>query len=257
MYSHKRKLLSQNFLYSRKLVKQLVDNSSIGSHDIVLEIGPGKGIITEQLMHKARQVIAVELDKQWCEYLHQKFKHVPNIMLFHTDAKQFPLPYQPYKVFANLPFAIEGELIRKLIDAEQPPVECSLVIVRELAERLCAFHRENLFSVSHKPWFDFSIEYDFHPTDFTPVPKVNASLFRFKQKQRPLLSWKERAAYQEFVKVGFGNGDLLRNNLMKKYSKKEVQRTFSALSFPQSIKPSHLSLEEWVGMWQEFSNDSI
>lgn len=250
MYSHKRKLLSQNFLYSRKLVKQLVDQSSIGSNDLVLEIGPGKGIITEQLVRKSRHVIAIELDTQWCGYLHKKFEKTPNFTLFNADAKGFPLPYQPYKVFANIPFAIEGELIRKLIDADKPPIECSLVIVRELAERLCAFHRENVFSVTHKPWFDFSIEHDFRPTDFTPVPKVNASLFRFKQKAQPLLPWKVRKQFQAFVNIGFGNGDIIRNNLRKQYSQRNIEAIFSKLKLPQTIKPSHLSVEQWVGLYQ-------
>lgn len=250
MYSHKRKLLSQNFLYSRKLVKQLVDQSSIGLNDLVLEIGPGKGIITEQLANKSRHVIAIELDTQWCDYLHKKFEKTPNITLFNADAKSFPLPYQPYKVFANIPFAIEGELIRKLIDADNPPIECSLVIVRELAERLCAFHRENVFSVTHKPWFDFSIEHDFRPTDFTPVPKVNASLFRFKQKAQPLLPWKVGKQFQAFVNIGFGNGDITRNNLRKQYSQREIDAIFSKLLMPKTIKPSHLSVEQWVGLYQ-------
>lgn len=252
MYTIQRKLLSQNFLYSRKLVSQLVDNSSIGKNDLVYEIGPGKGIITEQLIAKARHVIAVELDNDLCKYLQEKFQPTSKFLLFNYNAAHFPLPYQPYKVFSNIPFAIEGELIRKLIDNANPPQDCYLVIVQELAERLCAFHRENLFSILHKPWFDFSIEYYFKPTDFTPVPKVRSALFRFKQKSNQLIPLKEKQRYQEFVTIGFGQGDLVKNNFSKKYGKEKVSRLFKQCKLDQNVKPSYLKLEEWIHLYNLF-----
>lgn len=192
MYKLRRKLYSQNFIVSRKLVEKLLVNSSISKLDSILEIGPGKGIITEQLLIRSKSVIAVEIDKNLYKSLQTKFSDNKNLSLFNCDFLDFQLPNKSYKVFANIPFAIEGKIIRKMIESNNPPDDCYLVLDQKLATRLIASYQENLFSLLHKPWFDFSIPYVFKPTDFTPVPNVKIVLFRFKKdKIRLYLSLKK------------------------------------------------------------------
>ena len=132
MKKQKRKLLSQNFLHSRKLVKKLIRSSSIGKADLVIEIGAGKGIITQELLQRAKNVTSIELDTHWYNYLHNKFKDTPELKLYNADFLNFPLPNTSYKVFANIPFSIEGKIIRKLIDAKNPPEDCFLIMMKEL-----------------------------------------------------------------------------------------------------------------------------
>lgn len=180
---NRRKLLSQNFLHDKGLVQKLVQRSSIGKNDTVLEIGPGNGIITQQLLVKASHTLAIELDSNLCNFLTDKFLNNNNFTLFKNDFFSFPLPQTNYKVFANIPFYIEGEAIRKLIDSDNPPKDCYLIIRKDLAMRLAGIPRENQFSLMHKPWFEFSIIYDFKPYDFSPQTKVRASMFRFAQRK--------------------------------------------------------------------------
>ena len=85
MYKLQRKLFSQNFLHSRKLVHELIRGSSIGKHDLVLEIGPGKGILTGELLKQSQHVIAVEIDSQWYKYLQEKLSYSDNLTLYHED----------------------------------------------------------------------------------------------------------------------------------------------------------------------------
>ena len=113
MYSLQRRVLSQNFFYSRKLVSWLLRKSSIGPKDTVLDIGAGKGIITELLLKITHQVIAIEIDALLCSYLENKFKTDPHVQVINKDFLRYLLPLHPYKVFANIPFCIEGEIIRK------------------------------------------------------------------------------------------------------------------------------------------------
>lgn len=249
MYKLRRKLLSQNFLHSRKLVKKLVGNSSIGKNDIVLEIGPGKGIITEQLLKKAARVIAVELDTYWYNYIRKQFANEKKLILTNEDFLNKTLPKFPYKVFANIPFAVEGKIIRKLIDSTNPPQDCYLVMVKELAYRLCARHKENLFSIMHKPWFDFYIYHKFYQTDFLPLPNVNAVMFRFALKQKPLLPASEKIKYQTFVSQGFGQGLPVRQNLRNCFSRKKLNKVFQNLSIPKDNKPSYLTLQQWIELY--------
>ncbi len=257
MYNLQRKLLSQNFLHSRKLVSKLVGNSSITKNDLVLEIGPGKGIITEQLIRQARHVIAVELDTHWYNYLSSKFNSAENLTLYHEDFLDRPLPKFPYKVFANIPFTIEGKITRKLIDNTNPPQDCYLVMMKELAYRLAAPYKENQFSVMHKPWFDFSIYHHFNQTDFTPIPKVRTVIFRFTLKENPLLPMSEKKKYQQFVTYGFGQGLPAKQNLQKFFSKGTISKVFQKLSLAKDIKPSHLTLKEWITLYNNLGKEKV
>lgn len=251
MYKIQRKLFSQNFLHSRKLASHLIGQSSIGKNDFVVEIGPGKGILTEQLIQQAGHVFGVEIDARWCTYLREKFRDAHTFTLYQTDILSYALPAYPYKVFANIPFSIEGKIIRKLIDDVHPPQDCYLVVMKKLAQRLCAAHGENMFSIMHKPWFDFSIVYHFRPTDFEPVPNVDAVLFRFVLKKVPLLPIAEKERYMRFITNGFGNGKAVYKNLKRKYKREKVEKTFQVMSFHRKIKPGSLALNQWIGFYEK------
>jgi len=249
MHSSQRKRLSQNFLHSRKLVSALVGNSSIRKTDLVVEIGPGKGIITEQLIERAGQVVAIEVDDQWYHFLKNRFAAINNLTIHCQDFLNWRLPQAPYKVFANIPFAIEGKIIRRLIDAPNPPRDCYLLMMKELAYRLVAPYKENQFSVMHKPWFDFSIYWNFHPTDFTPVPGVTAAMLRFSQKQSPQLPLHEKTKYQRFIFHGFGEGLPVRQNLRRFYTRTAIDRAFQELSLDKDLRPGHLTLDQWISLY--------
>jgi len=250
MYQLRRKLLSQNFLHNRKLVAKLLGRSSIGKNDLVLEIGSGKGIITEQLVQKAEHVIAVEIDSHWYRYLQTKFKNADNLTLYHVDILDFRLPALPYKVFANIPFSIEGKIIRKLIDDRNLPDDCYLVMMKEVAYRLAAPYKDNMFSITHKPWFDFSIYHHFRRTDFEPVPSVDVVMLRFTKRTDPFLPWEERMKYQKFVEIGFGHGQPVFQNLKKIHGRQRVMLAYRKLHLRRDVKPSYVSLEQWIYIYR-------
>ncbi|PIY80370.1 MAG: hypothetical protein COY80_03195 [Candidatus Pacebacteria bacterium CG_4_10_14_0_8_um_filter_42_14] len=249
MQGIRRKLLSQNFLNNQKLVSRLVASSSIGKKDLVLEIGPGKGIITKELISAAGHVIAVELDNHWYRFLMNTI-HDDSLTLYHGDFLSFSLPRLPYKVFANVPFAIEGKIIRKLIEHENPPDDCYLVVMDSLAERLLASHKENMFSIMHKPWFEFSIIHRFKASDFSPVPSVKPVLFRFVKRLNPLLAFNDRSEYRKFVQTAFGNGLAIRKNLRRSFSVTDIDIALHKLSLRKKIKPTELRLEQWVQLFR-------
>lgn len=250
MYKLRRKLLSQNFLRDPKLVSKLVESSSIGKNDLVLEIGPGKGIITEKLLEASQHVIAVELDQYFSHALKEKFLSYQNLTVYNEDIMNFHLPSLPYKVFANIPFAIEGKIVRKLIDAPSPPEDCYLVIVRSLANRLSAKDQENMFSITHKPWFDFDIVYHFKPWDFTPFPNVEAVLWRFTKHKQPKLPLQEKDKYRKFVEIGFGHGLSINRNLLKIYGHQRANLLLSQIGVAKNTLPNQLSLEKWIKLFE-------
>ncbi len=225
MYTHwRRPELSQRFLHNRQLVHQLVRQSSIGLNDLVIEVGPGKGIITEALLTVASQVIAVELDAGLYQYLRQRFSAAANLQLVHQDFLTWPLPQTLYKVFANLPFDVEGLIVRKLINATNPPQDSYLVVRKDVAERWAGISYRGQFSVSWRPWFHLAIVHKFRRQDFSPKPKVAAVLLRIARRDKPLLPWSSRHDYQNFI----------------------------ARQFQLTRRPSALDLDQWIKNYQLF-----
>ncbi len=250
MHNMRRKLLSQNFLSSQKLISKLVGCSSIGKNDLVLEIGSGKGIITGILTKHAGHVIAIEIDPYWYQNVKNAFVGTVNLTLHQGDFLAFSLPKSPYKVFANVPFSIEGKIIRKLIDAPNPPQDCYLIVMDDLARRLVAPKRENMFSLMHKPWFDFSIVHTFKPHDFSPIPNVTPVLFRFRTRRNPFLPFEMRGKYQKFIRKAFGHGQPIRNNLKDVFPLAKIDVVLQKLSISKKTKPTHLSMHDWICLYK-------
>lgn len=200
MYKLQRRL-SQNFLRDRQLVDQLVRNSSIGPHDTVIEIGPGKGIITRALVKKAKMVLAVEIDSHLISPL-VSISQTDSLILFNQNFLDFSLPHTPYKIFANPPFAIEGQIIRKLLDAPNPPEEIYLVLRKEHALRWSGY-QPSMFAMKYGPWFTFKIVHQFKGTDFSPPTKVKAVLLHMSKRKQPLVTWADKDRYQNVIEAGF------------------------------------------------------
>jgi 23S rRNA (adenine-N6)-dimethyltransferase len=250
MFNQRRRILSQNFLYSRKLVNSLVRRSSIGLNDFVLEIGPGKGIITEELLKATKKILAVELDTELYLYLDQKFKHLRHkLYLINKDFLQTKLPKERYKVFANIPFSIEGKIIRRLLTADNPPVDAYLVMREDLSERLAGIKREGQFSVCHKPFFNFEIVHIFRKADFIPMARMDTVLLRFTQKSESLLLKEDKGKYLKFVGQGFGGGKGLHYNLRLFLTHNQLQKLAHDYDFNPKSKPSDLKVEHWVAIF--------
>src|SRR5438309_1509706 len=124
-------------------------------------------------------------------------------------------------------------------------------MMKELAYRLAAPYRDNMFSLMHKPWFDFSIYHHFQPTDFTPVPSVDVVMLRFTKRKNPLLPWNEKTNYQKFIQAGFANGLPVYRNLKQKYGHKKVLQAFYTSQINRNAKPSQLSLQQWISLYKE------
>lgn len=249
MYKLRRRQLSQNFLYNRKLIRNLVGRSAISAKDTVIEIGPGKGFITAELLRVAGRVIAIELDHKLVWHLKRQFPGHPKLKLISGNFLDFPLPKDDYVVFANIPFSIEGEIVRKLLDDPNPPQDCYLVVVKELAERLSGYPHENQFSLKHKPWFELQVIHRFKRTDFVPSPRVNVVLWRIKKRSSPLIPLAEKEAYWRLIEQGVSSGEPIGFNFRKMLGRVQARKALHDLNISPQTKPSYLSLSKWLEIY--------
>ncbi|HEX2926251.1 MAG TPA: rRNA adenine N(6)-methyltransferase family protein, partial [Ruminiclostridium sp.] len=191
---------SQNFLTSRRILKRLLQRTTINRQDDVIEIGPGKGHITSLLIEKSHHVTAVELDDYLYCKLYDKFTGIDKLTLIHKDFLQFRLPERSdYKVFANIPFSITTQILRKLTECVNPPIDMWLTMEKGAAKRFLGKPFETKNSLLLKPKFDIEIVYYFCRQDFHPMPNVDVVLIHIKKKDVSDISASEWSTYSKFI----------------------------------------------------------
>ncbi len=174
---------SQNFLTSRRLLERIVRKSTITKNDIVLEIGSGKGHLTEVLCRKAKLVYAVEIDRKLYERAKGRLRNASNLKIICKDFMKYHLPDQGnYKVFANIPYYLTTKIVRKLTEDAHPPSEIWLVIEKGAAKRFLGIPTETKYSLSLKRRWKLDVVYFFKKEDFHPKPSVDSVLLHFLLK---------------------------------------------------------------------------
>lgn len=236
---------SQNFITHQSVARQIVEQAMLDPGDLVLEIGPGKGILTQELAGRCWQVMAVEKDPALARRLGRQFSESSNITVFEADILDFPLPVTPYKVFANIPFNITAAIMTRLTESPNPPDEAALVMQREAAERFTGSPRVTLPAALLHPWFERSIGYRFQAADFVPPPRVDVVLLRFNKRGPPLVSRAKAASYRDFVTFGF---TAWQPTILDAYRHVFGGRRLAAIAgagLDLHKKPSEMPLDDW------------
>lgn len=248
--SHAPLRYSQNFLRDPRLVARLLNASSISGDDLVYEIGPGAGALTDGLARLARRVVAIELDAALAERLRQRYAANPRVAIHTGDFLEFALPQRPYKVFASIPFAHTHEIVTRLTSAVCPPEEAYLIMQREAAEKFCGVPREYLYALLLKPWFEVEITYHFRRADFTPVPNVEVVMLRIRKRGPPLIAQEQRQFFRDFVVHGFvarqsGFDRILRDVL----SHRQRRQALKLCGIDPNATPSSIAFPQWLQLF--------
>ena len=246
-------LYSQNFLKDPGLVASLLEGSSISWNDVVYEIGPGKGIITEQLALRCKQVIAVEKDPQLSDLLRQKFAQWPTVTIHTGDFLYYSLPRKPYKVFANIPFNITAALVSKLTATEYPPEDAYLVMQKEAADMFLGQPSESLRAILLKPWFEMEIVHHFQRKDFTPVPRVDVVMLRLRKRGPPLVSSAHKQCFRDFMVHIFTTWQPTSGSPLKSiFNKQQRAYIHREFGFEFDRIPTSIPFGQWLNLFEYF-----
>jgi 23S rRNA (adenine-N6)-dimethyltransferase len=245
--------LAQNFLRSSKLVHTLINASSVGPFDTVYEIGPGRGIITAGLAQIARRVIAVEKDPALARGLRRRFGTVRNVQIVQGDFLRYHITDNEYKIFANIPYNVTADIVRKILYTSPAASEAYLVVQKEAGEKFSGSPKETMFSVLAKPWFDIRIVREFHRTDFRPAPGVDSVLLHIRKRSPPLIHKEDICLYRRFVRLGFRRWKKSLKLAFKPiFSHEQWKRLSNHLDFPLNATPTELTFEQWLGLFDCF-----
>ena len=247
--------LAQNFLRSTKFVHRLVNSSSITSLDTVYEIGPGRGVITAELARLARKVIAIEKDPQLARSLSIRFPDSGNVQIVQDDFMRFRIPDHKYKIFANIPYNLTADIVRKILYAHPTPDEAYLILQKEAAEKFSGSPRETQFSILAKASFDIRIMDKLRRTDFKPAPRVDSVLLHILKRCPPLVCAEDISLYRQLVRFGFRNWKKnLKLAFKPIFTYEQWKRLSRHLRFRLDVTPTELTHEQWMGLFDCFKN---
>lgn len=243
--------LSQHFLRDRRFARALVGGMRLPPGSLVLEVGPGHGIITEALADAGFRVIAVEKDVRLFRPLRARFIGRTNVECHHADFLSFRAPAQPYAVVSSVPYGITSAVVRRVLASAA--TDALLIVQREAARKFAGDPSETLFSLLHKPWHEITIERALLRSDFVPQPSVESALLRVRRRERPLVAPAEAADYRAFVRDRFG-APTMRAALGGRFTWRQIARLSRDLRFSRDARPPQLTFPQWLALFRFFEH---
>ncbi len=247
-----KKSLGQNFLMHARTAERIADAANLLQEGTVLEIGPGTGMLTSALLQRAKKVIAVEADRDLLPTLQEKFaKEIKNkkLVLIHADIREFDpsIIKGEYALVANIPYYLTGEIIRMFLTTQHKPSSITVLVQKEVAERIARAKKESILSLSVKvfgtPKYCFTVPRG----AFFPAPNVDSAVISIQNIRRD--AFKNLTAEELFftiVKIGFAHKrKQLAGNLEELFTKNSITEALGIANLRADVRPEDLQLLHW------------
>ena len=241
---------SQNLYTNKEKLKETIKLSEINFSDIVLDIGAGTGIITEELSRYAKQVIAYELDQKYFKKLEEKFNNSSNIILKNENFLNIELPRKEFKIFSNIPFFITTDIINKITDVNSKLEEAFLFVQKESAERFAGEPKNTQIATILSFMYEIKIREKFQKKDFKPMPNVDIVLLNIRRKD---FNKKDFQLYRDFITYIFNQMNYSVLDTFKKlFTYKQLKYINQYLNKNRYSKPTDIPLDYYLNIFQEF-----
>jgi 16S rRNA (adenine1518-N6/adenine1519-N6)-dimethyltransferase len=258
-----RKQFGQHWLKSEKALAKIVAAADIQPTDRILEIGPGTGVLTQQMFPLAQSVVSVEIDRDLCPILMKKFGNVKNFLLLQADFLEIDLaelltPFEPFqhpnKVVANIPYNITGPILERLLGKiaspnPQPYDSIVLLVQKEVALRVCARAGNPNFgalSVRVQYLADCDFICDVPAKAFQPPPKVDSAVIRIRPRAIDIPAQNPKHL-ETILKMGFATRrKMLRNNLKSVIPVEDLNQVLTDLNLNPQARAEDLNVVDWV-----------
>ena len=214
-----KKKFGQNFLINKEIIDEIISKSEITKDDVVLEIGPGLGTLTKELVKNAKKVIAVELDQDMVDILNNRFSdsnlEIINDDILKVDINEITKKYGKIKVVANLPYYITTPIIMKLLENRYEIKSITVMVQKEVGERLCGNSGNKEYgaiTISVEYYSDAHIIIDVPKDNFLPSPEVDSVVIKLDLLDKPRVEVKNEKKFFNLVKAGFSQRRKTINN---------------------------------------------
>lgn len=253
--------LGQNFLHDQGVVRKIVDALYLTSTDSVVEIGPGRGALTDLIAERAGRLTAVEMDDALAPELAERYAADPTVTVVHADALEVDLarfgdPGEPYKLVGNLPFNVASPIIRRFLQVAHKPALMVVMVQREVADSMAAVPGEMTYlSVEFQLRALVRQLFTVRPTAFRPRPKVTSAVVAINPHAEPPLHLDSEEEFLELVRAGFSARRKQIHNSLKRglgLEAAEVTAMLEGAGIDASRRAQTLSLAEWGALYAAF-----
>lgn len=266
-YFKTKKRLGQNFLIDGQTISDIIDFAQISPDDTVIEIGPGVGFVTEQLIKHAKQVIAIELDEEAIKELEKL--NAPNLKIIHNDILKQDLSElsdSKVKIVANIPYYITSPIIAHLLGEiddlnnknRNKITDILLMVQEEVARRMVATENSpskqyGLLTILSQFWADVKIMKLVGRRSFYPAPKVNSALVKLVVREKPLIELSDYTHFRKTIKAAFSQRRKnVKNCLLSGgFSKEKIVTALQNLGLDENIRGEKLSIEMFGKLSEE------
>lgn len=266
-YFRTKKRLGQNFLVDGEVIQDIIEFANISPDDTIVEIGPGVGFVTEQLVKYAQKVIVIELDEEAIEEL--KKLDAPNLEIIHNDVLKTDLSSlteDKFKVVANIPYYITSPIIAHLLGEiddlnnknRNKIKDIILMVQEEVARRMVATpdstgKQYGLLTILSQFWADVKILRLVGRKSFYPAPKVNSALVKLDVRTEPKLKLSDYSYFRRVIKAGFAQRRKnIKNCLLNSsFLKEHISKALSNLGIDENIRGEKLSIEKFGELSEE------
>lgn len=263
------KALGQNFLVNNEVIDTIIESSKINNEDLVIEIGPGLGVLTKRLIEKAYKVIAIELDKNMVNIIEERFNNCKNFKVLNEDILEVDLKnlilnekkialgknkeIKKVKVVANLPYYISSPIVIKLLQEKLEIDSITIMVQKEVAERIIAAPGSK-FSGSITYLVDYYAEgskiLDVDKSSFIPEPKVTSQIIKLDIRKTPKIIIENEEKLFEFIQLILSQRRKTLANVLVNFrmvsSKEEAIKVIEIAGFEENVRAENLSLEQFV-----------
>jgi 16S rRNA (adenine1518-N6/adenine1519-N6)-dimethyltransferase len=251
-----KKSLGQNFLMHRQTAQRIVAAAALPENALVLEIGPGTGMLTKELLAAGHRVVAVEADNVLAPKLEEALRDEVKkgrLRVLHGDIREFDPKTMggDYHLVANIPYYITGEIIRQFLTAKEKPRSLTLLVQKEVAERIAREKKESLLSLSVKAYGEPKYRFTVPRGAFQPAPNVDSAVLYIGSVGSGAFEGSEEGFF-EVLHAGFAHKrKRLAKNLSEKWGAEAVLAAFRKLSIDENVRAEDLSLEHWLALSRE------
>ena len=257
-----KKGLGQHFLVDRGVLEKIISAAELEPSDTVIEVGPGLGVLTRELVKKATKVIAIEADSKLASSLQKTFSKIPQLTVLNADVLEidpgeiFAKKRQSYKIVANLPYYIAAPILRHFLEASLKPSLMVVMVQKEVGQSIVAAPGDmSILGISVQLYGKPTIV-DYVPAQsFYPQPKVDSAIVRIDVYPKPVVEVRDIAGFFEIVKAGFSAPrKQIRNSLALglQVTSAETEELLEKAGISPQRRPETLSLDEWAKLHRAF-----
>jgi len=231
------KKFSQNFLIDEHILEKIISASNLDKTDVVVEIGPGLGVLTKELAKHCKKVIAIEKDRRMVKML----RNIQGVEVIESDILKYNDFPENYKVVANLPYHISLAVIMKFLEIENPPKYMILMIQKEVADKLTS-QKGSLPKIALDFYAKSEFLFKVPKTSFYPQPKVDGAMIKIFDIQN-----KKNTNFFKTLKSGFVYPrKTILNNLSKTFEKEKAEACLKKAGIDSKKRPQDLLITDWL-----------